>query len=56
MRVVLFKGKGRQAWRIRLIGANNQILTQSEGYLTKWNAKRAARRIFPGVPLLEGQP
>lgn len=45
--VVVYKGKGAvQPWRFTLRGANNEPVAQSEGYFSKWNAKRAARRAF----------
>lgn len=47
--VELFKGRGLQPWRFRLVGANGEIISQSEGYLTKWNAKRGARKIAAGL-------
>jgi hypothetical protein len=53
MRVQLFRGGGRQPWYVRLVSQNGQVLSVSEGYATKWNAKRAARRMFPGLPLVE---
>jgi uncharacterized protein YegP (UPF0339 family) len=51
MYVELFKGSGRQPYRYRLMSGNGQTLTVSEGYLTRWNAKRAVRRAFVGVPV-----
>jgi hypothetical protein len=45
MRVQLFRGGGRQPWYVRLVSQNGQVLSVSEGYATKWNAKRAA--CFP---------
>lgn len=47
--VEIVKGKGRQPWRVKLFGANGLTLNTSEGYASKWNAKRAAKRMFPGV-------
>lgn len=53
MHVEIFKGKGVQSWRFRLVGSNGEPVTSSEGYLTKWNAKRAARRAFgPTIEIL----
>lgn len=52
MHIEIFKGGGRQPWYVRLVGANGQALATSEGYFSKWNAKRAARRMFPDLPLL----
>ncbi len=53
MRVELHKGKGLQPWYLRLVGANNKTLVVSEGYLTKWNAKRAARKNLANIPLVD---
>ena len=50
MRLELRKGQGVQPWRLYLLSANNKILSVSEGYFSKWNAKRAAKRNFPGIP------
>lgn len=51
MRVELFKGE--DGWRLRLKARNGRILTVSEAYFSKWNAKRAARKNFPAVELRE---
>lgn len=52
MYVEIFKGKGLQPWRFRLVGANGEPVASSEGYVSKWNAKRAARKAFgPSIPL-----
>lgn len=53
MKVEIFKGAGRQPWYVRLRGANGQVLATSEGYFSKFNAKRAARKNFPGLPVVE---
>ena len=47
--VQIFKGSGRQPWYVRLVSSNGQILNVSEGYFSKWNAKRAATKMFPGL-------
>jgi uncharacterized protein YegP (UPF0339 family) len=47
MRVEVFKGAGVQPWYVRLVADNHKNLNVSEGYLTKWNAQRAARKMFP---------
>ena len=49
MRVEIFKGEGTQPWFVRLVADNHKKLNVSEGYLTKWNAKRAARKMFPDL-------
>lgn len=56
MTVKLRKHDGRQPWRLHLVGDNGEELATSEGYATKWNAKRAARKNFPGILLLEEPP
>lgn len=53
MKVEVFRGKGGNPWYVRLIGANGKVLTISEGYFSKWNAKRAAKRMYPRLPIIE---
>jgi uncharacterized protein YegP (UPF0339 family) len=54
LRVEIFKGEGKvQPWRFRVRARNREIITVSEGYFSKWNAKRAAKRIFPGADTYE---
>jgi uncharacterized protein YegP (UPF0339 family) len=53
MTVQIFKGKGRQPWYVRLVSSNGQTLSVSEGYFSKWNAKRAAKRMFSDVKIIE---
>lgn len=54
MKVVqIFKGSGLQPWYVRLVSSNGQVLAVSEGYFSKWNAKRAARKNFPGLRIVE---
>jgi len=55
MRVELFKGEGRQPWYLRVVGANGKTLTVSEGYATRWNAKRAARKAMSNLPLVDAK-
>lgn len=43
--IQLFKGEGRQPWYLRFVAENEQTLFTSEGYYSKWNAKRAAKRL-----------
>ena len=38
---------------VRLVSPNGQVLAHSEIYYSKWNAKRAARKNFPGLPIVE---
>jgi hypothetical protein len=47
--VEIVQGNGKQPWRVKLYSTNGKQLNMSEGYVSKWNAKRAARRMFPGV-------
>lgn len=37
----------RGQWRFRAKAANGRNIAQSEGYATRWSAKRGARRAFP---------
>ena len=53
MTVQLFKGAGPHPWFLRLVSTNGQILVVSEGYYSRWNAKRAARKVFPDLKLVE---
>ncbi len=39
--------QGRRGWHVRLVSSNGRILTSSEAYYSRWNAKRAASRMFP---------
>ena len=43
----------RGRYYLRLVSANGQTLSVSEAYFSKWNAKRAARKNFPGKKLIE---
>jgi uncharacterized protein YegP (UPF0339 family) len=54
MHVEVVKGKGMHPWYVRLRASNGQILTTSEGYYSKWNAQRAAKRMFPELVLTNG--
>jgi uncharacterized protein YegP (UPF0339 family) len=51
--VEVFKGKGIQPWRFRVRARNGEIIATSEGYLTKWNVKRAVRKAFPTITFVE---
>lgn len=52
MRVEIWKGKGLQPWYVRLVAENGKVLAVSEGYFSKWNAKRAASKSFPNLPIV----
>ena len=51
----VYKGDGgRQRWRWRVVSSNGQIVASSgEAFFSKWNAKRAARKTFPGLAVRE---
>ena len=51
--VHIFRGKGLRNWRVRLVASNGRTLSISEGYYSRWNAKRAARRMYPGLEVKE---
>ncbi len=42
--IQLFKGTGRQPWYLRVVSANGQTVFVSEGYYSRWNARRAAKK------------
>jgi len=48
---VFFRTVSRYKWFVRLRAGNNQIMTTSKGYTRRWNAERAAKRMFPDVPI-----
>lgn len=43
MRIVVYRGKDRD-WYLRIVALNGEIVLDSEGYATKSNALRAARK------------
>lgn len=45
-RVEVFKGQGGR-WYFHRVAGNNRITAASQGYKTRWGAKRAARKMFP---------
>jgi uncharacterized protein YegP (UPF0339 family) len=49
--VEIFKGEGRHPWYVRLVSSNGKILSISEGYYSKWNARRAAKRMYSGLEI-----
>jgi hypothetical protein len=49
MVVQVFRGRGVRNWRVRLVAENGRVLAVSEGYFSRWNAMRAAGRMFPGL-------
>jgi uncharacterized protein YegP (UPF0339 family) len=55
MKVQIYKGSGLQPWRVRLVSVNGEVLASSEGYATRWNAKRAATKMFPGLDVIYTQ-
>jgi len=55
VRVELFKGVDGYFY-LRLVARNGEILAQSEGYTRRWSARRAARKNFKGIELVEDAP
>lgn len=49
MRFEIFKGRGRHPWFVRLLAENGQVLLVSEGYFSRWNAKRSVKNF--GIPV-----
>ena len=50
MKIELFMDK-QLAWRVRVVGANGEIMQSSESFANKSNAKRHARRLKWGLAL-----
>jgi uncharacterized protein YegP (UPF0339 family) len=54
----VFKGEtskypgGYKPWYVRLVSENGETLAVSEAYVTKWNAKRAAKKNFPDAKVV----
>lgn len=55
MTVHIYRGVGLRNWRVRLVADNGRILSISEGYFSKSNARRAARRMYPDLEVKEVQ-
>jgi len=51
--VHIYRGVGLRNWRVRLVADNGRILSISEGYFSKFNARRAARRMYPDLEVKE---
>jgi uncharacterized protein YegP (UPF0339 family) len=50
--IEIFKSKGSlKRWYFHVKAGNGKITNASEGYYSKWNAKRAAKRSFPHIPI-----
>lgn len=51
-RIEIYRGEDLQyRWRRR--AANSQVTAQGESHRFKWNAKRAARKQFPDLPVVD---
>ena len=48
MKAVVFRGHNG-GWYVRIVAANGEPMLVSEGYVSKWNAKRAAKKW--GIPV-----
>jgi hypothetical protein len=46
-------GSWRERWTFAHVAGNGQKQTSRKRYVTKWNAKRAARKLYPGLPITE---
>ena len=52
--IEIYRESGLRKWRWRRKSGNGKITeTPGQGYVTKWNAKRSARKAHPGDPILE---
>lgn len=48
--VDVFRGDNGR-WYFHRVAGNHRITAGSQGYRTRWGAKRAARKVFPGVQI-----
>jgi len=39
-------------WRWRLVAPNGEVVASGESHTRKWNAKRAARKVYPGAKVV----
>ncbi len=49
MKFEIYKGRGKHPWYWRARASNGQITAQSEGYVSKRNAKRAVTSFIYSV-------
>ena len=56
--VEVYRGRGAQPWRYRVVAGNGEVTAASEGYTTRWSALRGARRLAAhlDVPVKEEMP
>lgn len=47
MKVILIQGKLKWFWH--LVAKNGEILAHSQGYFSRFNAERAARKLAEGL-------
>jgi uncharacterized protein YegP (UPF0339 family) len=47
------KSKTLQPWRFRAKSSNGETMFTSEGYFSKWNAKRAIKRLNKDAEIRE---
>jgi len=52
VKVELFKGVDGY-WYLKLVASNGETLAVSEGYTRRWSARRAARKNFKGIGVVE---
>lgn len=50
-KIELFSHDGHK-YHFRPLGGNGEILYTSQAYANRWNAKRAANRLHPGVEVV----
>ncbi len=53
MIVRIKRGVGVKRWRVYLYSSNGEILNMSQAYYSHWNAKRAARKVYPNFRKLD---
>lgn len=51
--IEIWKGKGHiQPWRYKVKAGNGEQVAASEGYFSKWNARRAAQKLYPDAEVV----
>jgi uncharacterized protein YegP (UPF0339 family) len=51
-KIELFTGKDGKSY-FRKKSANGKTMSDSQGYSTKSNARRAAKHLFPGITIVD---
>lgn len=51
--IQVYRDRGGERFRYRLVSARAEVLANAgQSFAQRWNARRAARREHPGVPVV----